>query len=61
MRWIRVRLNKLNPLLERGWVWKTVPLRRRPRVALVSPRGVVWEFKLYRGAWLRRVEESELQ
>jgi len=59
MRWVRVRLNKLSPLLNRGWVWKTLPLRRRERIVLVSPRGVVWEFKLHHGAWLRRVTESQ--
>lgn len=56
-RWIRLRLNRLPALLERGWVWSALTLRRRQHLTLISPAGVVWEFKLHHGAWLRRVDE----
>jgi len=60
-RWVRLKLKRLPALMERGWVWTALPLRRRQRLVLVSPRGTYWEFKLHHGAWVRRVEETEAQ
>jgi len=54
--WIRLRLDRITPLLDRGWAWASMPIHGRPRLTLVSPRGVIWQFKLGRGAWIRRLE-----
>lgn len=36
------------------WRWRKVRVRGRTSLALVSPRGAVWDFKLNGGAWVRR-------
>lgn len=58
MPWIKIKLPLLNRLLrERGWGWERRVLEGRARLCVRAPRGVLWEFKLNRGAYLRRVTE----
>lgn len=58
--WRRVHLAKLARVLwgcapERRWRWQPVKQGERTvRLEIVSDRGVVWDFKLTGGAWIRK-------
>jgi hypothetical protein len=54
--WIKVKLFGITNLTELcppklRWQW----CRRSSHLALRSPRGVLWQFKLHRGCWLKRL------
>lgn len=41
-----------------AWRWRPVQKRTSRGLQLVSPSGVVWDFKLQSGAWVRRAERD---
>lgn len=58
--WIRAKLRRLAWLcydapLRLRWTWLKQEKNGRARLCLVSPRGVIWEFKLSGGAWLSKI------
>jgi len=57
--WQRIRLAGLNRLvnapLPLRWRWETVVQDGRKKLLLRTPRGVRWQFRLQRGAWVRRL------
>jgi len=57
--WTRIRLAGLNRLLTAPpalrWQWETDVVDGRKRLLLRTPRGVVWRFRLNRGAWVRKI------
>ncbi len=40
------------------WRWRPVQKRSSRGLQLISPRGVVWDFKLTGGAWIKRAEQN---
>lgn len=58
--WQRCRFAGLLRVVEpgRGWALERREIAGKTRLALVSPRGPVWELRVRGGWWLRRVVES---
>ena len=57
--WRKVRMVRLCRLLnevrpELKWQWRVAEKNGRKQLLVVSPRGVEWEFRLHKGAFLRR-------
>jgi hypothetical protein len=52
--WRRLRLGRVNSLVERGWTWQQVGTK----LQLISPRGHAWELRMnVSGCFLRLVEK----
>ena len=65
-RWQKMRLVKMAWLLNHAperirWRFRkksaATDAQRATRLQLVSPRGVVWDFKLNGGAWIKKADE----
>ena len=59
--WRHIRFGLLGRLVEEveprlRWKWRKAVRGGRPRLQLVSPRGVAWDFKLSGGSWIRKAE-----
>lgn len=56
--WRRVRLMPVSRLVTRpknAWEWMPVWLDGDRRLALVSDRGVWWQFRNNRGCWIKKI------
>lgn len=57
--WSKIKFPVLAGLIDHdGWQWQTVVVAKKKRLRVVNPRGVVFDFRLHRGAFLRRVEQQ---
>lgn len=61
--WTRIKVRALARLmngvpLRLQWHWRTSTKKNAPRLQMVSPRGVVWDFRLKGGAWMRRAKDD---
>lgn len=57
--WRRVKFESIRKLLLEvrpalRWRWYCNKRSHAPKLQLVTPRGVVWDFKLSGGAWIRK-------
>ena len=60
--WVRISFRDVARLVHerpegRAWSWRRGTVQGRPRLQLVNPFGVVFDFRMARGTWLRRAEE----
>ena len=66
--WRRVHLHRLARVFRgsrsaaagRGWHWRKAPGEKTARLQIVSAHGVVWDFRLAGGAWIRKSEQQNL-
>lgn len=61
--WTKIRLRSVSWLCfdapeNLRWAWINTVDDGRTQIKLVSPRGVLWDFKLGSGAWIKRSDKN---